>query len=259
MDRERLKEVHQTDLTESRINQDFVDWLKGEGPKWLLIILVAMCVFIGVQRFKGYKISHRNEAWGAFFEARLPGSYEDVANKYEGVDQLASLSRLQAAEELLRLVQAGIALDLTSPTPPNPDDPESGPAESPLTEELRAQYLTRADGLYQQVIGADDGSMALTLHVVNALNGRAAIAEAREDAEAARQWYEQAAERAEAFFPAQAAIARARAETIAQYATPVTLPSQEDVERSGPRALDKNPLPVEQDLINLIKPDETGG
>ncbi len=28
MDRDRLKQVQQTDLTESRINEDFVDWLK---------------------------------------------------------------------------------------------------------------------------------------------------------------------------------------------------------------------------------------
>jgi hypothetical protein len=32
MDRERLKQVHQTDLTESRVNEDFVDWLKTKGP-----------------------------------------------------------------------------------------------------------------------------------------------------------------------------------------------------------------------------------
>ena len=33
MDRDRLKEVRQTDLTESRINQDFLDWLKTSGEE----------------------------------------------------------------------------------------------------------------------------------------------------------------------------------------------------------------------------------
>ena len=40
-DRERLKEVHATDLTESRVNEDFVDWLKTKGPTYLLAILVV--------------------------------------------------------------------------------------------------------------------------------------------------------------------------------------------------------------------------
>ncbi len=29
---ERLKDVHQTELSESRINEDFVEWLKTKGP-----------------------------------------------------------------------------------------------------------------------------------------------------------------------------------------------------------------------------------
>ena len=259
MDRQRLKEVHQTDLTESRINEDFLDWLKSNGPTWLLVILVAMCVFIGVQRYKTYKVNHRNEAWAAFFEARLPGSYEDVANNYEDVGQLANLSRLQAAEELLRLVQAGMALDATL-APDDLNDPENDPASEPLTDELREQYLARADGLYQQVIAADDGSMALALYVVNAYNGRAAIAESRGDAEAARDFYLKVAQRAEAAFPAQAAIARQRAEDAARYTQAVTIPAAEDMPPPELDTLKKNlPSPVDEDLLNLIEPDETGG
>lgn len=259
MDRQRLKEVHQTDLTESRINEDFLDWLKSNGPTWLLVILVAVCVFIGVQRYKMYKVNHRNEAWAAFFEARLPGSYEDVANSYEDVGQLANLSRLQAAEELLRLVQADMALDATL-TPEDLNDPENDPASEPLTEELRDQYLTRADGLYEQVIAADDNTMALTLYAVNAYNGRAAIAESRGDGEAARDFYLEAADRAESAFPAQAAIARHRAEDAANFTQHVTIPAAEDAPRRTQPPLNRNPAsPVEPDLMNLITPDETGG
>ena len=32
MDRNRLKDIHQSDLTESRMNEDFVIWLKTKGP-----------------------------------------------------------------------------------------------------------------------------------------------------------------------------------------------------------------------------------
>ncbi len=33
MDRERLQQVHQSEVTESRINEDFVEWLKTKAPQ----------------------------------------------------------------------------------------------------------------------------------------------------------------------------------------------------------------------------------
>ena len=35
---DRLKEVQTTDLTDSRVNHDFIDWLKTKGMNWLLLI-----------------------------------------------------------------------------------------------------------------------------------------------------------------------------------------------------------------------------
>ncbi|MDY7109514.1 MAG: hypothetical protein SYC29_12840 [Planctomycetota bacterium] len=258
MDRNRLKEVHQTDLTESRINEDFVDWLKTNGPTWLLVILVAICVFIGVHRWRQHQSGHRNEAWQAFFDAKLPGSYEDVANTYDGVGRVASLARLQAAEELLRFVQAGRALD-ASVTEEDLEDAEEDPAEEALSDELRQQYLDRADRLYEQVIDSDDGSRAFTIHVLNAHNGRAAIAEARGDSEAARRFYLQAAERVEPFFPAQAEIARQRAETTDAFVQDIQFPVAADVEQRRPTpSRGEDESPVDPGLLRLIEPAETG-
>ena len=50
----------------------------------------------------------------------------------------------------------------------------------------------------------------MTLHTVKALNGRAAVAEAKGDKDAARTYYESAAARAEAYYPTLAAQARGR-------------------------------------------------
>jgi hypothetical protein len=38
MDRDRLKEIQTADLSESNVNEDFVQWLKTKGPTYLLII-----------------------------------------------------------------------------------------------------------------------------------------------------------------------------------------------------------------------------
>ena len=84
-DRDRLKEVHQTELIESRINEDLVDWLKTKGPSWLLLILVGVAIWMGYFRWRQYRANHYNEAWSALLDSRLPGSYEDVAARYADV------------------------------------------------------------------------------------------------------------------------------------------------------------------------------
>ena len=60
MDRDRLKEVHQTDLTEGKINEDFVDWLKTKGPTYLLVVLIGLAAWLFIVRFRQQKQDHVN-------------------------------------------------------------------------------------------------------------------------------------------------------------------------------------------------------
>ena len=46
MDRERLQQVQQSDLSESRVNEDFILWLKNSGPWYLLAVLVGIAVYL---------------------------------------------------------------------------------------------------------------------------------------------------------------------------------------------------------------------
>ena len=106
MDRDRLKEVHQTDLTESRINEDFVDWLKTKGPTWLLMILIGVGGYLGIVRWRQYKQQHFVEAWVALSECRLPGAFEDVADDAVGFcitfgSQAGTIKQLVATENVV--------------------------------------------------------------------------------------------------------------------------------------------------------------
>jgi hypothetical protein len=242
MDRERLKEVHQTDLTESRVNEDFLDWLKNKGPSWLLVVLIAVCVYLGITRYKQHQIQKRSEAWKAFFEANLPESYEDVAREFGGIGQMASISRLQAADELLASIQRGARLGATV----NLNRDGSNPLQNPiaqddrLDEETRKLYVERADRFYDEVVADDSGEPGITLLVVNALYGKAAIAECRGEAEAARDWYRRAGERAKAMYPGLAEQAEARAASVGDLSRPTA-------------------LPVDEALRDILLPEETGG
>ena len=212
MDRDRLKEVHQTDLTESRVNEDFVDWLKNKGPTWLLVVMIAVCAYLAVVR-------------------------------------------LEAAHQLVRAVQRGVArgagtADPTSPLPP--------PTE-PLSVEQREQYLTRADGLYTAVVDTDTGGLDLTLLVVNAINGKAAVAECRRDTETARSWYKLAADRAEPYYAGLAEQARARAESAGSLQPAFEFPTTEELARRQGAQQRPTPVTIDEGLRQLILPDETDG
>ena len=219
MDRDRLKEVHQTDLTESKINEDFVDWLKTKGPTYLLVVLVALAAWLLIVRFKQQKQDHVDAGWAEFLSAQLPGSLEDVAAKYADLSGLPQLANLRAADLYLQAIVTQVPLGA---------DPTAAVVD-PLTNEDREDYLARADRIYQSVIDADEGSLGETLHAVAAMNGKAAVAESRGESENAWQWYQQAADRAKFHFPQLAARARALAETVVQFSEPIYLPAEADL------------------------------
>jgi hypothetical protein len=256
MDRERLKEVHQTDLTESKVNEDFVDWLKTKAPTWLLLFLVVICAYLGVVRFKQHRADYRTEAWAEFTAAELPGTFDDIAREYGDVGELAILARLEAADTLLRSVQNGLVLGVNPPPPPGPGQtPTPVAPESVLTAEQRSEYLTRAEGFYDQVLTAGDDA-ALTVYVVSAMAGKAAIAECRGEAGAALEWYGKAEARAEDVYPGLAETARRRAANADESSRAVTFPTGSEVSarRASTQAL--TPVEIDEALRPFLLPDE---
>ena len=246
MDRDRLKEIHQTDLTEGKINEDFVDWLKTKGPTWLLLVLVALAAWLLIVRFKQQKQDHLNAGWSAFLSAQLPGSLEDVAAEYADISGLAELANLRAADFYLQAVVTQMPLGA---------DPNASVVD-PLTDEDRDDYLSRADRIYQAVIDADETSVGVTLHAVAAMNGKAAVAESRGDGEGAVQWYERAADRASVHFPRLAARARELAKTVARFSEPIYLPAETDLPLvAAPTALERATIDVA--LRDLIQTDNS--
>ena len=246
MDRDRLKEVHKTETTESRINEDFVDWLKNKGPTWLLVVLVALTVYLLFVRWQNSAQTHQRQAWIALAEAEqsaFPASLESVAEEYPKQDAIAAIARIHAGQLLLESVITGQV--------PGAIEGEEAPE---MTEEDRELNLNRADRQFQAVLEADDGSRGMTIHAVNALNGRAAVAEARGELEAAQQHYLAAADRAEAFYPHLAEQARNRAETDLQVG--LTLPSNDEVLQPAqlPGDEELRPARLEPGLRDLLIP-----
>ena len=220
--RERLKEVHASDLTEGRVNQDFVDWLKTKGLTYLLIAMIALCGSLAYVRWSHHRTSYAAEAWSELNNAALPASLEEIAERYDDVGSVAELARLKAAQNLLISVQIGKALGVDAAE------------RKDLTAEEREDYLRRADAMYEKVVAGDDQSAGKTLLVTTALSGRAAVAESRGQPEQARQYYEQAAARAATMYPELATQIRKRADATPEQATAVALPTQADLNAVPP-------------------------
>ncbi|MHC5024931.1 MAG: hypothetical protein ACYTGG_13680 [Planctomycetota bacterium] len=246
MDRERLKEVKQTDITESRVNEEFVDWLKNKAPSWLLAILLAACGYLAIVKWRQSEDAHAIEAWAAIGEARLPITYEQIADQYGDVDSLALLGRLRSGQRLLNAVQIATPLDA-----------EPGQS-SGLTEETRQSYLARADTQFEQILGliGEQNELDSVLFAVSALDGRAAVAEARGDAETARSYYEQSAARCETFYPELAAQARIRAANVGEVADAASLPSDADLTPPTAPAANLKPVVCEAPLTDLLLPPD---
>ncbi len=247
MDRDRLKQVHQTELTESRINEDFVDWLKTKGPSWLLMLMVVLVAYLGIVRWKQHKRQYFEQAWAELLACRLPGSFEDVAERYADVYGLPQLARRQAADTLLQAIQVGrpLGFDPTAATPPT------------LTGEEHQEYLDRAERLYEEVLEGDLGTLPMTLHAVTSLSGLAAVAEARGEAEQARQWYEEAAARADPHYPHLADRLRRRSTSVEQYEQEVALPAERPP-AGQPQRDSLAPIVIDDALRDLLLPIDTG-
>lgn len=251
MDRDRLKEVHQTDLTEGRINQDFVDWLQTKGVSWLLMVLVALVAYMGIIRWKNHRTNYQTEAWVELTKAAVPSSYEEVADKYTDVGAVPELARLRAAQALLTAVQTGKAIG------------SDAAAQKDLTDDERSQYLDRADRLYAKVIEVDDQSQQKALLVITALTGRAAVAESKGQLDQAKQYYTQAAQRAETMFPKLAEQARSRASSAEEQSKPLPMMSRQALSQAQQHPTEPakplDPVSLENWAKDLLMPSDTGG
>ena len=249
MDRDRLKDIQTSDLSESNVNEDFVQWLKTKGPSYLLIIMIVIAGYLFFVRYQQGKSAYRAEAWMSYIEASsagLPATHEDIAQTYADVDALYTLGLLNAADGYMRSVITGQMLGSNSNI------------TTILSEEDRTFYLEKADGLYSRVIADDDKSAERTILIVSGMNGRAAVAESKGDIESAKGHYEQVITRSKNFFPALATQAQSRIDTLELLVEEVVLPTDAEVTARNNQALQRDPMPINLTIDALTDLPESG-
>ena len=136
----RLKTMQQADLSEGRVNDDFVHWLKTWGQNILLGVLIIAAIAMGWFWWTQRQEKERDNAWAELGGANLPAALQEVAAKHEGKDAVAPFAELLAADRYLTAVLSDQRFDR-----------EAGAVDAALTPELRTEWLKAADTLYAKV------------------------------------------------------------------------------------------------------------
>jgi len=250
MDRDnRLNQIKETDLTESRINEEFLTWLKTKGLNWLLLVLVLLLGWMGWNIWEQRQAEARDAAWIELTAASLPVSYEEVASRHAGIDNVAALAHLSAGDRYLSSIQSGIRFDRT------PDQEDAR-----LDETTRAEFLDAADAAYRDALEALDaagpdpqGGFAPLR--ASAWFGRAAIAESRGDLENAEAALRKGRDAAGDRYPKVAAWADRRIAGLPDLADTLPIPSQADL--PAPETLTPLSPTIADDLLgDLLAPTE---
>ncbi|MEE2681574.1 MAG: hypothetical protein VX641_04290 [Planctomycetota bacterium] len=224
---DRLAQVEQSDLGESQLNEEFVDWLKKWGNQILLAILVVALLAVGWQWLVRTKMETRDAAWSTLESAQLPASLEEVAASSEGVDSITPLALMRAGDQYLRSVQTGTRFDR-----------EPTAEDYSLDDDTRTLFLQRANTLYAEAIVAVgtewEQVFAKKLLVISALFGQAAVAESQGKVEEAKTLLTRIGTIAEPEYPDLAAQATARSENLDVITTKVSFPLASDLPQPPP-------------------------
>ncbi len=217
-------------LEDSRINQDFVDFIrKWSTPLLMVAAAIAIGYFLYNKRIEARQ-AHIDEAFTQYNQSAntfspSPDALRRIAEDYDDVKGVSVMARVAAADEYLRSVQRGIR-------PGSPLDPQTGEPENEedyLNDADRERLLGEAEEMYRQVWNDTQGNPAMAIHTLGALYGLAAVSESRMDVDAAKNALDQAMALAEdRGFIEHVALTRQRIEALPRL-TRVSLPKKADL------------------------------
>ena len=228
-DKKRLNQVQTQDLTESRINDDFVFWLKKNGMNYLLVVLIAACALLGFNYWQRKNVEKTAAAWSDMMNATLPEALEQVAKDHADVPQVAMMALLSAGDLRLRQIQSGVVSSAVRDAQGTVTTPAVllDDAGRKIAQDAADEDYQNAADLATKAAGGSRANAALV--VLQSLFGRAAIAESRGDIEASRKFLADAETTAGENWAPIAKLAKARIEGLVALATPITLPRNADL------------------------------
>jgi len=206
-------------LEESKLNVEFIDWLRRWSTPLLTLAAVAALSWVLYQRVEKAGLVKVDRAFSELETAMATGSPESlkaVADDYDKVRAVPHLARLAAADAYLRAARTGLR-----PGANLKQDGTADPADM-LDDKGRLEMLDNAARMYTLVMSRTAPDVREAVHAVSAGFGAGAVAESRGQADEAKKVYDEVVKIAEtAGLPDLAEVAKKR---IADLPNRMTVP-----------------------------------
>jgi hypothetical protein len=247
-------------LEDSRLNKEFIGFLQKWSTPLMAIIAVAALGYVGLGKLREQRTAKVEAAFREFQSVTLggtlnasPDSLIGVADAYDDVPGVAILARLGAADALLQSVRTGLRPGAVL----KPDNTLES-TDDLLSDADRESALTRAAGLYRQVLDRTSPVPGQQLHAIGALYGLATVESMKGDAAAAKAHLERVKSMAEnSGFELHVKIAEARLAALdAPSPTPQLISQSELPQPPAPPELPM-PLVPEPGSPGDVAPDAT--
>jgi len=216
-------------LEDSRVNEEFLDFLNKWSTPVLITLAVAALVWAGMQKLHQRKVARIDQAFSELNAATeggnpSPASLKTLANEYTGVRSVSALALLTTTNLYLNAfvvgIEPGAALDPQTGQPTNASDV--------LNEDQRQVYLEQAGQLAQQVLDLTGGVEGKELLAMEAMCRLAAVDEGKRDFDAAKKMYDRIESLSKASqFIAIENFAKERLANLDQVKDMVPLPAQD--------------------------------
>jgi predicted negative regulator of RcsB-dependent stress response len=244
---DRLKQVQTTDLTDSRLNHEFVAWLKTSGMNYLLMLLLVACGFLAWDWWNRKQGEAIDTAWTELASATSPAALRGVAETHATVDGVAELSLLTAGDILLQSARSGLRPGLAA-----------GDEGAELTPEDKASTLQEADAFFAEAVQLASArpEFAGKPMMIAGLFGRAAVAESAGRLDEARTHLEKVVEISKPEYPPLAEQATARLANLDGIGAHASLPNQADLPVIAVSEEEAFTVPAADDLLEMFEAED---
>jgi len=242
MDERQTKIVAGAGLEESRLNTDFIDFLRRWGSHLLLVIAGVAAAYSALAWWQRREAVQLDTAYAELSAAQIAGSPDNllrVAADHEAEGAVRELATIAAGNAFLTSGWSGVA-------------PGGDPTieEDRLSDEQRHANYQRAKELFAEVVARVSNDPKMTLHLLDAKFGfAAASASLGETSTAEAALKEVAAVARERQYPALAAMAEEKLASLAKAGSIPPLYTAEQVK------LAERPI---SDEVNLSFPTPGG-
>jgi len=233
-------------LEDSRVNQEFIDFLQKWSSPVIMVLAVAALVWAGLQYLERQRVAKIDQAFSELDSANQggnpsPSSLKTIAAEYKGIRSVSELALLQTTELYLRAFvigfEPGAQIDSQTGLPVNESDV--------LDDDQRQAYLEQAGQLAQQVLDLTSGIEGKELLAMQAMSRLASIEEGKRNFDGAVSMYQQLKALAnESEYPSIAEFASGRIDNVDTLKAIAPLPSKDE--------LAELPGAISQDMIDQL-------